>query len=160
MAFVEFVEDEDCYSGQRRAFLHLAQEDAFGDVEDAGVARRDVFEPVLETDFAAQLDSALLRDALGEQTRGQSARLQNDDAAGPCESVIEQVLRNLRRFAGAGRGLDDDAVLAAQNAGEIAAQGNDGEGGGIQEGNLATKEHKERKKEFEAMPFLFVCLLT
>ena len=79
MAFVKFVEDEDADAGQRRVFLHLAQKNALGDVENAGVARGDVFEPVLEADFAAELDAALLRDALGQQTRGEPARLQDDD---------------------------------------------------------------------------------
>ena len=54
MALVKFVEDEGADAGQRGVFLHLAQQDALGDVEDAGVARGDIFEPVLETDFAAQ----------------------------------------------------------------------------------------------------------
>jgi hypothetical protein len=148
MALVKFVEDENCHAGQRWVFLHLAQEDALGDVENAGVARGDVFEPVLKTDFAAQLRAALLSNALGQQTGGEPAWLQNDDASPARESVIEEILRNLRRFAGAGRGLDDDAVLTAQDAREIAAQGDDGKRRRIQGGNLAAKEHKERKKEF------------
>ena len=123
MALMKFVEDENADARKRRALLHLAQEDAFGDVENARVARGDIFEPVLETDFAAQLDAALFRDAPGQQTGGEPARLQDDDAARAGQAVIEEILRNLRRLAGAGRGLHDDAVLAAQHAREIAAQG-------------------------------------
>ena len=85
MALVKFVEDQDADAGQRGAFLHLAQENALGDVEDAGVARGDIFEPVLEADFAAQLDSALLRHAPGEESRGEPARLQDDDASAVCQ---------------------------------------------------------------------------
>jgi len=51
---VGLVEDEDADAGQRRVFLHLPQKNSLGDVENAGVARRDIFEPVLEADFAAE----------------------------------------------------------------------------------------------------------
>ena len=122
MALVKLVEDENADAGQHGVFLHLAQENALGDVEDAGVARRDVFEPVLEADIAAERDATFRGHAPGEESRGQPSRLKDDDAPRAGKLVVEQVLRNLGRFAGAGRRLDDDAVLAAQDAGQVGAQ--------------------------------------
>ena len=152
MAFVEFVEDEDADAGERGVFLHLADEDAFGDVEDAGVARGDVFEAVLEADFGAEGGAALFGDAAGEEARGEAAGLEDDDAAGAGEGVIEEVLGDLSRFAGAGGGLDDDAVGLVQDAKEVGAEGDDGEGGGGQEGILAgglklSREPKRTKNQ-------------
>jgi hypothetical protein len=58
--------------------------------------------------------------------------LKHDDPAIPGQAVVEEILGNLGRFAGTGRGLDHDAVLVAEDAGEVVAEGGDGEGGGIQ----------------------------
>jgi hypothetical protein len=153
MALVEFVKDKRGDAGQRRVFLHLAQQNALGDVEDAGVLAGDVFEAVLETDFAAEGDVAFLRDALGEHARGEAAGLEDDDAARAGELVVEEVLRDLGRFAGTSGGLKDDAVLRAQDAGEIGAEPDDGEGGGGSQRDRINKinrigEGKEGRTKF------------
>ena len=43
--------------------------------------RRHVLEADLVTHFAAELNAEFLRDARGEQSRGEAARLENDDLA-------------------------------------------------------------------------------
>ena len=109
-----------------RIALHLAQENAFRDIEDARARAGDVFQPVLVTDLLAQRAVAFLRHASGEQARRDAAGLQDDDAAVTGQPVIEQELRDLRRFAGTGRRLDDDAAVGPERAREVGAKGLDG----------------------------------
>ena len=74
----------------------------------------DAIEADLVADFLAERGAALLGDARGEHAGGEAAGLEHDDLARAQEAVIEQDLRDLRRFAGAGGSLEDEAVLRAQ----------------------------------------------
>ena len=81
----------------------MPQQHAFGDETDLGFRRRDVFETDLVTDFAAEFHAEFLRDACGEQSRGEPSRLQNYDLPVTEQSRLQKHLRHLRGFAGAGR---------------------------------------------------------
>jgi hypothetical protein len=60
MTLVKFVKDKDADSRQRRALLHLTQQNALGNVKNAGIPRGDILEPILKADFAAKRCLALL----------------------------------------------------------------------------------------------------
>ena len=57
---------------------------------------------------------ALVGDARGEHARGETAWLQDDDFAVAEEAVVEEDLRDLGRFAGAGRRLEDETRLVGE----------------------------------------------
>ena len=62
----------------------------------------------------AEINAALEGNTRCEQTRRDSARLQNHHLPITEQSMIEQHLRNLRRFSRAGRRLDDGPRISAQ----------------------------------------------
>ena len=66
----------------------------------------------LVADFLPELRPALLRHARRQHARGQPAGLQHDHLALAQQPVIQQHLRHLRRFAGAGGRLQDQAGSA------------------------------------------------
>ena len=131
VAFVEFVEEDRADAAQRRVAEHLAQEDALGDVLDAGACAGDVVQADAVADLRAERDATLPRDAGGEHPRGQTARLEDDDAPAFAEQVgVEEHLRDLRGLARAGRGLEDEAAAAggvAQGGDERAFEFVDGQ---------------------------------
>jgi hypothetical protein len=135
VALVEFVEEDGGDAGQVGLRKHLAQEDAFGLEVDAGVGAADGFEADLVADFAAEVHAAFLGDALGEQARGEAAGLEHDGLAGSQRAQVEEHLRHLRGFAGAGGGGEDDPPRALQRGGEVVADGVDGQHGENRIGN-------------------------
>ena len=93
--------------------MQLPQQNTFGDEANARALRNDILEPNLIADFFAEPATALLRDARSEQPRRQPPRLQNHHLAIAEQPVIEQDLRDLRRFPGARRRLKNEARLFA-----------------------------------------------
>ncbi len=71
--------------------------------------RSDFFEADLIADLVAETAATFEGDAFGEEPRGKPARLEDDDFAGAEEATIEQDLRHLGGFSGAGRRLQDQA---------------------------------------------------
>ena len=69
----------------------------------------DFLEADLVADFFAEPAAAFEGNAFGEEPRGEAARLQDDDFAVAEQPAIEQDLRHLGRFSGAGRRLQDQA---------------------------------------------------
>ena len=114
MALVEFVEEDRGDAAQLRVLNQLAQENSFGDEPDARPRRGDVFEPDLVADFIAEPAPAFGRDPRCEQSRGETARLEDDDLSVAKEAVIEENLRDLGGFSRAGRGLDDEPGMSAE----------------------------------------------
>ena len=122
VAFVELVEDEGGDTGEGGVGEHLAQEDALGDVLDAGAAAGDVVQTDAVADLVADAGVvAFAGDAGGEHPGREAARLEDDGATiGAEETGVEEHLRDLRRFAGAGGGLEDDAAgTGAEAADEV-----------------------------------------
>src|ERR1700731_2137670 len=109
MALVKFIEENRRDAAQFRILNQLPEQNAFGHETNAGALRRDVLEPNLISDFVAKPAIPLEGNARGEKTRRETARLQDYDLAVAEQSVIEQNLRDLGGFSGAGRGLDDEA---------------------------------------------------
>ena len=109
MALMEFVEKNRGDFSQPRIVDQLAQKNSLGDEPDTGARRSDVFEPDLVADFIAEPAVALGSDAGGEETGGKPARLKNNDLAVSEQAVIEENLRDLGGFSGAGGSLDDEA---------------------------------------------------
>ena len=114
MALVEFIEKNRRDTAQVRVLNQLAEKNSFGDETDARPRRGDVFEPDLVADLIAEPASAFGRDARCEQSRGETARLEDDDLSVAKEAVIEENLRDLGGFSRAGRGLDDEAGMNAE----------------------------------------------
>ncbi|WEK60389.1 MAG: hypothetical protein P0Y60_13865 [Candidatus Microbacterium colombiense] len=85
------------YARQEPVAVDLVQQDAVGHQRDAGRLRDLVGEAHLVADERAELDLQLLRDALGDRARGESARLRVGDAfAAELEGDLGQ-LRGLPR---------------------------------------------------------------
>ena len=81
MAFVELVEEDRRHPTQQWVAEHLAQQDALGDVLDAGARAGDVVEADAVADLLTPTRChALARDAGGEHPGGQPAGLEDDDA--------------------------------------------------------------------------------
>ena len=134
MPLVKFVEEQGGDSAKRWILDHLTQEYAFGDEADARPGGADAIEANLVADFIAEPDAALVCDARREQAGGEPARLQDDNLAVAREAVIEDDLRNLRRFAGAGRRLQHEPRVRAQGGDEVGFEFEDGEFAAVQEG--------------------------
>ena len=79
----------------------------------------DVLEADLVADFVAEPAAAFESDARGEQPRGEAARLQDDDFAVAEQPAIEQDLRHLGGFSGAGRRLQDQARPGGERADDL-----------------------------------------
>ena len=117
VALVEFVEEDRVDAAQRRVGQHLAQQDAFRDVLDAGARARDVVQPDAVADFLTQRGVTLPGDAGGEHPGRQATWLEHDDAPAFAEQAgVEEHLRNLRGFARAGGGLEDQPATARRIA--------------------------------------------
>ncbi len=116
MAFVEFVEENRRDAAQLRILQQLAEENSLSHETDARLFGGDFFETDLVTDLVAEPSATFESDALGEQPRGEAARLQDDDFALAEQSAIEQDLRNLRRFAGTSRRLQDQTRPGGERA--------------------------------------------
>ena len=156
VAFVELVEDQGGDAGEGRVGEHLAQEDAFGDVLDAGAAAGDVVQPDAVTDLLTDpAVAALARDPRRQHPRGESAGLEYDGATVRTEQTgVEQHLRNLRGLAGAGGSLEDDAARAGFQAGdEVVRKFVDREavGGGGRRGHTRNVRVKCQAHKREAM---------
>ena len=68
-------------AGQRLVLDQLPEQNAFRLELDARGPARDILEADLIADFAAQFHAEFLRDARRQQSRGEPARLENDDLA-------------------------------------------------------------------------------
>ena len=97
----------------------MAEQNAFGDETDARLRAGDVFETDLVADFAAEFGFAFVSDASGEQASGEAAGLEDDDLTIAEQAGVQEHLRNLRRFAGAGRGGKDQAIVCAQSVDDL-----------------------------------------
>jgi hypothetical protein len=113
MALVEFIEDECGDAGKLWVVNDLAEKDAFSNESDAGLRAGDVFETDLVAHFAPEFGFAFEGDASREQASGEPARLQNDNLAIAKQTVVEEHLRHLSGFAGAGRRGDDNSAVGA-----------------------------------------------
>lgn len=105
----------------------MAEHDAFGDEEDAGVVGGDVFEADLVADFVAEACVAFLCDAGCEHACGDAAGLEDDDLLGWVwgvgEGLVEEELGDLGGFAGACGGADDGVADAWCGWGEPVEDG-------------------------------------
>jgi hypothetical protein len=79
MALVELVKDERGDAGKFLVLNDLAEEDAFGDESDPCFGAGDIFKTDLVSDFAAELGFAFEGDASCKESRGESARLKDND---------------------------------------------------------------------------------
>ena len=118
MPLVKFVEDDRTDAAQLRIGEHLPQEHALGNEADPRLCGAHAIQPDLIADFLPEPSTALLRHARREHPRRQPARLEHDDLATPRQAVIEQHLRHLRRFSGAGRRLQHEPGMLAQGSDE------------------------------------------
>jgi hypothetical protein len=114
MALVKFVEENRADVAEKRIGDHLAKKDAFGHETDPSCATCHIIESNLVPDFTPELDVALRRDPGRKHAGGKSTRLQDNDFASCGEFVVEDHLRDLRRFPRAGRGLKEHARFGAQ----------------------------------------------
>ena len=115
MPLVKLVEDQRGDAGKRRLKGHLPQEDALGHVTDPRFGADTRVEPDLVADDSAQGRVHLLRHPLGEEPRRQAPRLEHDHLAAPAEQAVPpEHLRQLRRFARAGRRLHDQPAGAPE----------------------------------------------
>ena len=87
----------------------------------------DVFEANLVADFVAEAAIALGRDARGQQTGGEPARLKNHHLSIAQQAMIEQNLRDLGRFAGTGGRLEDEAGMRFELGDELVLQFENGQ---------------------------------
>jgi hypothetical protein len=122
MALVKLIEEDGRDSAQLRILDELAQEDTFGDEANAGPIRGDVFETDLVADLVTEPALALGGDARREETGGETARLEDYDLAVAEQAVLEEDLRDLGGFTGAGRGLDDETGAFSQLHDELLLQ--------------------------------------
>ena len=119
MALVKFVEQDRRHVAQFRILDQLPQQDPFGDETNARPRRGDVLESDLISDFIAESALSFCCNAGREKSRGESARLENDHLLFAKQTMIEQNLRNLRRFAGASGRLQNQARLTAQRGNNL-----------------------------------------
>jgi hypothetical protein len=114
MALVEFIEQDGRDPIQVRILNQLTEEDSFRDEANAGARGGDVLEPDLVPDFVAKPGFTLGRDAGCEEAGGEAARLEDDDLAVAKDAMIEENLRDLGGFSGAGGSLDDETGMGAK----------------------------------------------
>src|SRR5579859_6679983 len=103
MSFVELVENQGRYSREIRVLDDLAQEHPLGDKANPGLRAADIFEPDLITYFAAEFTLSFPSDPGCQQPGRQPPRLEDDDLPATEQATIQQHLRDLGGFAGAGR---------------------------------------------------------
>jgi len=109
---VEFVHDQRRDARELRILEHLSQENSFGHVPDPGRRARQVFEPDLVAHFAAERHAQLGRRAHRQEPGGDPPGLQDRHLPPLQESVPEEHLRDLGRFAGSrGGGQNEPAFL-------------------------------------------------
>ena len=131
---VKLVEDDHADAAEAGIGEHLAQEHALGHEANARPGGADAVEPNLVPDFLAEPRLSLKGDARREHPRRQPPRLEDDDLASAGKAVIEEHLRNLRRFSGAGRGLEDEPGVLSQRIDQRGFELEDGKIAGIQSG--------------------------
>lgn len=108
VALVELIDDDAASALEVGILKELAEEDALGDEADAGAAGGVVFETDLIADLVAEADFSFLRDAACQHAGGDAARLEDDDVIAIREETgIEDELRDLGGFAGAGGGFEE-----------------------------------------------------
>ena len=95
-----------------------AREHAFGDDLDARARGNEALQAHAQADGLADLLAKARRHARRGGARGEAARLQHDDLAGPREGLVQQRERYARRLAGAGRRDEDRAGAAAERRDE------------------------------------------
>jgi hypothetical protein len=94
---VEFVEDDRLEIREQRVLLQARGQHAFGGDEQLRARAESLFQPDLPADLAADRPAALVGDALRDGTRGDAARLKQDQRA-----VVDQRRRNASGLAGSG----------------------------------------------------------
>src|SRR5213080_825120 len=109
MAFVKLIEDDGLNAGECRIVDQLPEQNAFRFKLDARRAARHILESDLIADLMPDLDAQFLRHTRGEQSRREPPRLKDHDLAVCEQSMFEQDLRHLSRFAGSRRGLKHQA---------------------------------------------------
>src|ERR1700722_12607171 len=98
---MEFVKEDDADFAQVRIVLQPAQENSLSDKENVCAEAGAILESNLLSDFVAKFAAAFPSHPRRHSPGGNPARLQDHDTAGT-PSAVQQHLRNLRRFAGAG----------------------------------------------------------
>lgn len=116
MALVKFIEDDGGNPLERRISDELAEQNAFRLEFDFGGGADAILEAHLVADLAPQLHVEFLRDAGSEHPRGEPTRLQHDALPATEQAVLEEHLRDLRGFAGAGGRLQDEAFRRFQRS--------------------------------------------
>ena len=124
---VEFVEDDDGNALEHRVDREAPREDALGDNEDLRLRRRLFLEANLKTDCAADRFAALTRHRGGGSAGGDAAGLEQQELAITHEARSQQRRRQTGRFAGTGRGLNDDGVVGSQGGDNVVEDVVDGQ---------------------------------
>ena len=132
MPLVELVEDDDADAAQFVIGEHLPEQYPLGDKADARLRGANFVEPDLVTHFVTEFSVALLGHAGGEHPGGEPSRLEHDDLAVAREPVIEDDLRDLGGFAGAGGRLQDEPRIFLQRGHDGGFEIEDGQGAAIQ----------------------------
>ena len=126
---MELVEDHDAGTLEERIVLQHAHEQALGDDQDLRAIGVLALEAHVVTDFAADLDGALLGDATRSRARGQATRLEHHDLLPFGKLRVEERRRHARGLARAGRSAQHGAVVGAQGRDEVGKDGVDRERG-------------------------------
>ena len=125
VALVELVENDRPDALELRVGSHLPKQQGFGDELDARLGGLDALEPDLVTDFAAQLDAALLGNTRCQETGGDAAGLEDDDL--PLhQAEVQEHLGNPGRLTRTGRRTENDPPGTATGGDERFLQRIDG----------------------------------
>ena len=113
MALMKFVEHDRRDVAQLRIVDQLSQQNSLGNETNARLRGRHFLEPNLIAGFVTKPAISFSSNAGREHARGKSARLKDHDFTGAEQIMIEQHLRDLRRFPGTGRRVHDQPRLFA-----------------------------------------------
>ena len=116
---MKFVEENGGNAAQCRVVNHLPQQHAFGDETDFGAGGGAVLEADLVADLLAQFHAEFVGHAGGEQPGGEPAWLEHHDLAVAGEAVLEDHLRHLGGFAGAGGRGQDQPLVGLQAVNDV-----------------------------------------
>ena len=119
MSFVKFIEDDGRDAREFIVLNQLPEQNAFGFKFDFGGGADAILEAHLIADLAAKLHVEFLRDAGSEHPRGETARLQHDALPAAEQAVLEEHLRDLRGFAGAGGCLQHEAFRRLEGGDDV-----------------------------------------
>lgn len=122
-ALVEFVEDHQADTVQRRVVLQATGKDTLGDHFDAGLRADPALQADPVADGLADLFAQLGGQPLGRGPRRQAPRFEHEDALAGEPGLVEQGQRHAGGLAGARRGFQNGLVLCAKG---LAQGGNNG----------------------------------